>query len=178
MVEQLRHSFALIVSLWAGGIRDLAHAQKLGPAVEDGLFAELTSSEEIALRRFTHVVTKPSSLTQSDIDKLKSLALIEARVDGFVRTTLGERRVAQRASSSGRMTTLFVRGLGYGWLTVAFIVMLWSLGMAWWRDGLSIALEMLAVNGALNYVVVAVAITPAVVLILLAMWLQRRDDRE
>lgn len=146
--------------------------------MEDGLFAELTSSEEIALRRITHILTKPSGMTQSDIDKLKSLALIEVRVDGFVRTTLGERRVARRASSSGRMTTFFVRGLGYGWLIVAFLVMLCAFGMAWRRDGVSIALEMLAANGALNYVVVAVAITPAVGLILLARLLQRRDDRE
>lgn len=146
--------------------------------MEDGLFAELTSSEEIALRRITHVATRPNGLTQGHVDKLKSLALIEARADGFVRTTLGERRIAQRESSSGRMTTFFVRGLGYGWLIVAFIVMLCSLGVAWWRDGLSAALEMLAPDGALNYVAVAVAITPAVVLIVLAMWLQRRDDRE
>ncbi len=62
--------------------------------MENGL-AELSPNEAITLRRIAYGVTNLDSLRPDDIDRLKTLRLVEERRSGIVMTQLGRSRIAQ-----------------------------------------------------------------------------------
>ena len=62
--------------------------------MERGLLAPLSPSEEKALRRVAHGISKPKHLRETSIARLKRLALVEEQ-DGRIRLTeLGAQRFA------------------------------------------------------------------------------------
>jgi hypothetical protein len=63
-------------------------------AMENGL-VELSPNEAITLRRIAYGVTNVDSLRPDDIDRLKTLLLVEERRSGIVMTQLGRNRIAQ-----------------------------------------------------------------------------------
>jgi hypothetical protein len=63
-------------------------------AMENGL-VELSPNEAITLRRIAYGVTNLDSLRPDDIDRLKSLLLVEERRSGIVMTPLGRSHIAQ-----------------------------------------------------------------------------------
>jgi predicted RND superfamily exporter protein len=71
----------------------------------------------------------------------------------------------------------FVRSIGYAWLALAVITMVGSLSFTWFRRGASIAGEMLMWGGIFSPLVITILIGPAVALILIGKWMQRRADR-
>lgn len=56
---------------------------------------ELSPNEAITLRRIAYGVTNLDSLRPDDIDRLKTLLLVEERRSGIVMTQLGRSRIAQ-----------------------------------------------------------------------------------
>ena len=62
--------------------------------MEKGL-AELSANEAITLRRIAYGVTSLESLRSADIDRLKTLLLVEERRSGLAMTQLGRTRIAQ-----------------------------------------------------------------------------------
>ena len=62
--------------------------------MEKGL-AELSANEAITLRRIAYGVTSLESLRSADIDRLKTLLLVEERRSGLAMTQLGRSRIAQ-----------------------------------------------------------------------------------
>jgi hypothetical protein len=56
--------------------------------------AELSPSEEIALRRIAHGIVRPSALKTSDVEHLISLELVSMRGSSLVLAPLGERLLA------------------------------------------------------------------------------------
>lgn len=55
---------------------------------------ELSPNEAITLRRIAYGVTNLDSLRSDDIDRLKTLRLVEERRSGIVMTALGRSRIA------------------------------------------------------------------------------------
>jgi hypothetical protein len=55
---------------------------------------ELTSSEEIALRRIAYGIVRPAALKTSDLEHIVSLGLVSMRGSSLVLTPRGERLVA------------------------------------------------------------------------------------
>lgn len=56
---------------------------------------ELSANEAITLRRVAYGVTNVDSLRPDDIDRLKTLLLVEERRSGIVMTQLGRSRIAR-----------------------------------------------------------------------------------
>ena len=55
---------------------------------------ELTSSEEISLRRIAYGIVRPRDLKASDVERLITLSLVSARGSSLILTPRGERLVA------------------------------------------------------------------------------------
>jgi len=62
--------------------------------MENG-FVKLSPNEAITLRRIAYGVTNLDSLRPDDIDRLKTLLLVEERRSGIAMTQLGRNRIAQ-----------------------------------------------------------------------------------
>lgn len=66
--------------------------------------------------------------------------------------------------------------LGYIWLTVALIGILWGASFVWYRDGASKVVAMLLWTDSLNPLFLALAVGPAVALILFGAWKHRHGQ--
>lgn len=66
------------------------------------------------------------------------------------------------------------RFLGQAWLTLACLVMLLGYGMVWYKDGFSALQGMLSPFNVVNYVAVAVTLSPGLGLLALAEWIAKR----
>jgi hypothetical protein len=71
----------------------------------------------------------------------------------------------------------FVKALGYGLLAMAATGIVWSAAFSWFRHGGATAADMLSWGGRLSPLVITAFIGPAVALILIGTWMQRRVDR-
>ena len=68
---------------------------------------DLTSSEEIALRRIAAGIVRPKDLKTTDVERLISLELVEMRTNALALTPQGERLVADLPT--GRLGNLSLK---------------------------------------------------------------------
>ena len=68
----------------------------------------------------------------------------------------------------------YCKVLGYIWLVVTGILILVGIGGVWMKEGFSGVQDLLSPSNAVNYIAMAIAIIPGIVLLKLSKSLQRK----
>ncbi len=68
----------------------------------------------------------------------------------------------------------YCKVIGYIWLVVTGLLIVVGIGMVWEREGLSGVQDLLSPSNAVNYIAMAIAIIPGIVLLKLSKSLQNK----